>query len=79
MVSKRLSLFQIPKEKGGKPMSKEKKIVPITSAATDKGQSPKANVIVTENQQKSNRAEACTAVRLLRRKPRCPKKGTRRK
>ena len=54
MVSKRLSLFQIPKEKGGKPMSKKEKIVPITSAATDKGQSTKVNVIVTENQQKSN-------------------------
>ena len=35
-------------------MSKEKKIVPITSAATDKGQSTTFNVIITENQQKSN-------------------------
>ena len=54
MVNKRLSLFQMPREKGGKPMSKEKKIVPITSAATDKEQSNKFNVIVAENQQKSN-------------------------
>ena len=54
MVSKRLSLFQMPREKGGNPMSKEKKIVPITSGATDKGQSTKANVIVTEKEQKSN-------------------------
>ncbi len=41
-------------KKGGKPMSKKEKIVPITSAATDKEQSNKFNVIVTENQQKSN-------------------------
>ena len=34
-------------------MSKKEKIVPITSAATDKEQSNKFNVIVTENQQKS--------------------------
>jgi len=54
MVSKRLSLFQVPKEKGGKPMSKKEKIVPITSAATDKGQSNKVNAIITKEQQKSN-------------------------
>ncbi len=41
-------------KKGGKPMSKKEKIVPITSAATDKGQSLKTNIIVTEKQQKSN-------------------------
>jgi len=41
-------------KKGGKPMSKEKKIVPITSAATDKGQPEKFNIILTENQQKCN-------------------------
>ena len=54
MVSKRLSLFQIPKEKGGKPMSKEKKIVLITSTATDKGQSNIINNIITRNEQKCN-------------------------
>ena len=54
MVSKRRSLFQVPKEKGGKPMSKKEKIVPITSAATDKGQSNKVNAIITKEQQKSN-------------------------
>ena len=26
MVNKRLSLFQMPREKGGKPMSKEKRL-----------------------------------------------------
>ena len=54
MVSKRLSLFQISKEKGGKPMGKEKKIVPITSGATDKGQSALINKSIAENQQKCN-------------------------
>ena len=54
MVSKRLSLFQIPKEKGGKPMSKNEKIVPIISAATDKGQSIVTNESIAEKQQKSN-------------------------
>ena len=41
-------------KKGGKPMSEKEKIVPITSGATDKGQSLKTNIIVTEKQQKSN-------------------------
>ena len=36
MVNKRLSLFQMPREEGGKPMSKNEKIVPIISAATEK-------------------------------------------
>ena len=54
MVNKRLSLFQMPREKGGKPMSKKEKIVPITSAATDKGQSIVTNESIAEKQQKSN-------------------------
>ena len=35
-------------------MSKNEKIVPITSVGADKGQSTRTNVIITENQQKSN-------------------------
>ena len=41
-------------KKGGKPMSKNEKIVPIISAATDKGQSIVTNESIAEKQQKSN-------------------------